>query len=405
MVVINTCSFIESATQESIETILEAARLKKEGACQVLAVTGCFPQRYKNQLVKQMPEVDLFLGTESFLGLAEHISALLSGRKNPKMILNPQPGLWQEPYSRLLTTTPGTAYLKIAEGCSNRCAYCTIPSIRGPFRSRDPKVLFREALALSEQGVRELILIGQDTTAYGADLEQPISFIELIQQLLKIDSLEWLRLLYLRPERINQTLLDLIAGEERICPYLDIPIQHVSDRILKAMNRPSWVKKMLRDLIHKIKETIPQAALRTTLMVGFPGERDKEFEELMRFVSEVEFDHLGVFRYSPEEGTPASGFPDQVPEEISHRRMDLLMARQKEISLKKNQSRIGFLEPVLITGLSPESELLIQGRTRFQAPEVDGVVFITDGEPRTGEIVKVKITEAHPYDLVGVAVE
>ncbi len=181
VVVINTCSFIESATQESIETILEAARLKKEGACQVLAVTGCFPQRYKNQLVKQMPEVDLFLGTESFLGLAEHISALLSGQKSPKMILNPQPGLWAEPYHRLLTTTPGTAYLKIAEGCSNRCAYCTIPSIRGPFRSRDPKVLIREALALSEQGVRELILIGQDTTAYGADLERPISLIELIR--------------------------------------------------------------------------------------------------------------------------------------------------------------------------------------------------------------------------------
>jgi ribosomal protein S12 methylthiotransferase len=404
VVVINTCSFIESATQESIETILEAARLKKEGVCQVLAVTGCFPQRYKNQLVKQIPEVDLFLGTESFLGLAEHISALLSGGKNPKMILNPQPGLWQEPYSRLLTTTPGTAYLKIAEGCSNRCAYCTIPSIRGPFRSRDPEVLFREALALSEQGVRELILIGQDTTAYGADLEHPISIIELTQQLLKNDSLEWLRLLYLRPERINQTLLDLIAREERICPYLDIPIQHVSDRILKAMNRP-YGQKALRDLIQRIKKVVPQAALRTTLMVGFPGEKDKEFEELMRFVSEVEFDHLGVFRYSPEEGTPASGFPDQVPEEISHRRMELLMARQKEISLKKNQSRIGFLEPVLITGLSPESELLIQGRTRFQAPEVDGVVFITDGEPRTGEIVKVKITEAHPYDLVGVAVE
>jgi ribosomal protein S12 methylthiotransferase len=404
VVVINTCSFIESATQESIETILEAARLKKEGACQLLAVTGCFPQRYRNQLVKQMPEVDLFLGTESFLGLAEHISALLSGRKSPKMILNPQPGLWQEPYPRLLTTTPGTAYLKITEGCSNRCAYCTIPSIRGPLRSRDSKILIREARALTEHGVREIILIGQDTTAYGSDFEHPISIIELTQQLLKIDSLEWLRLLYLRPERITQTLLDLIAREERICPYLDIPIQHVSDRILKRMNRP-YGQKALRDLIQRIKKVMPQAALRTTLMVGFPGEKDKEFEELLRFVSEVEFDHLGVFRYSPEEGTPAAGFPDQVPEEISHRRMDLLMAMQKEISLKKNQSRIGSLEPVLISGISPESELLIQGRTRFQSPEVDGVVFITDGEPKVGEIVKVKITEAHPYDLVGVVVD
>jgi ribosomal protein S12 methylthiotransferase len=402
VVVINTCSFIESATQESIETILEAARLKKEGACQVLIVTGCFPQRYKNHLVKQMPEVDLFLGTESFLGLAKHLSALLEKKgKVPKLILKPDSELWAEPHLRLLTTSPGTAYLKIAEGCSNRCAYCTIPSIRGPLHSRDSKILIREAQSLAGQGVRELILIGQDTTAYGTDLKPGISLIELIKSLLNIHSFEWLRLLYLRPERITPGLLDLMAGEERICPYFDIPIQHISNRILKAMNRSHGLK-MLRDLIDKIKKTMPQAALRTTLMVGFPGEKDKDFQELTRFVSEVEFDHLGVFRYSPEEGTPAAGYSDQVPEEISHRRLDFLMKMQEKISLKKNQSRIGSVNPVLVTGLSPQSELLIQGRTRFHAPEVDGVVFITDGEPRVGEIVSVKITEAHTYDLVGV---
>ncbi len=401
VVVINTCSFIESATQESIETILEAARLKKEGACQVLVVTGCFPQRYKNTLVKQIPEVDLFLGTESFLGLAGHLSALLVGRKIPNMILKADPGLWQEPYPRLLTTSPGTAYLKIAEGCSNHCAYCTIPSIRGPFRSRDPKVLIREAQTLAEQGVRELILIGQDTTAYGADLSPTISLIDLINPLLKIDAFEWLRLLYLRPERITPELLDLMAMEEKICPYLDIPIQHVSERILKAMNR-SYRKKALNDLIRTIREQIPQAALRTTLMVGFPGERDEDFEELVQFVSKVEFDHLGVFRYSPEEGTPAASFSDQVPDEGSHHRMDLLMEIQGKISLKKNQSRVGSVEPVLVTGLSPESELLIQGRTRFQAPDVDGVVYITEGDFQVGKIINVEITEAHPYDLVGV---
>jgi ribosomal protein S12 methylthiotransferase len=404
VVVINTCSFIESATQESIETILDAARLKKEGACQVLAVTGCFPQRYKNQLIKEMPEVDLFLGTESFLRVAEHISALLSGGKPPKMILNPNPGLWRESYPRLLTTSPGTAYLKIAEGCSNRCAYCTIPSIRGPFHSRDPKILIREAQTLAGQGVCELILIGQDTIAYGADLAPAIALIDLIELLLKTDSFEWLRLLYLRPERITPGLLDLMAREERICPYFDIPIQHVSDRILKAMNR-SFGQKRLRDLMEKIKKTVPHAALRTTLMVGFPGEEDKDFEELIRFVSDVEFDHLGVFRYSPEEGTPAARYSNQVPKEISHHRMNFLMERQKKISLKKNKHRVGSKEPVLITGLSPESEFLIQGRTRFQAPDVDGVVFITDGEPRIGEIVTVKITEAHPYDLVGVVIK
>lgn len=401
VVVINTCSFIEPAIRESIETILEAARLKKEGACQVLVVTGCFPQRYQNQLIKQLPEVDLFLGTESFSGLAGLLSGLLAGRKTPKMVLKPDPGLWTEPYQRLLTTTPGTAYLKISEGCSNRCAYCTIPSIRGPFRSRDPKVLFQEARTLAGQGVRELIIIGQDTTSYGTDLKQRLSLVGLINHLLRIDSFQWLRLLYLRPERITRDLLNLMAREERICPYLDIPIQHVSDRVLKAMNRP-YGQKRLRDLIQKIRKMIPMAALRTTLMVGFPGERPEDFQELLQFVSEVQFDHLGLFRYSPEEGTTAAGYSDQVPEEIGQDRLDLLMEIQEQISLKKNQRRIGSLEPVLVTGLSPESELLIQGRTRFQAPEVDGVVYITDGRPRVGEIHQVKITEAHAYDLVGV---
>lgn len=400
VILINTCSFIESATQESIDTILEAARLKNEGACQVLVVTGCFPQRYGNQLVEQLPEVDLFLGTDSFSAVADRVSALLAGKKSPKMILEPDPGLWAKPHERLLTTTPGTAYLKIAEGCSNRCAYCTIPSIRGPFRSRGPTVLIQEARALAEQDVRELILVAQDTTAYGSDLVPSQSLNALIKELLKIDSFEWLRLLYLRPERITSDLLALMALEERICPYLDIPIQHVSDRILKAMHRP-YGKKLLKNLIKKIRRTIPEAALRTTVMVGFPGETEEDFQELVALVTETEFDHLGVFRYSPEEGTSAAVYADQVPEEIGKMRQDFLMEKQKEISLKKNQKRIGSVEPVLVTGFSPESDLLIQGRTRFQSPEVDGVVYITEGEPRIGQIIQVKITEAHAYDLVG----
>jgi len=404
VVLINTCSFIESAVEESIETILEAARLKEEGRCQVLVVTGCFPQRYGDQLIEQMPEVDLFLGTESFLGVAKQVSALLAGRKSPKIVLDPDPLLWAEPHHRLLTNSPGTAYIKIAEGCSNRCAYCTIPSIRGPFRSRDLNILIQEAHLLAGQGIRELILVAQDITAYGSDLAQPVSLIDLLKEFLKMDSFKWLRLLYLRPEKITRTLLELIAREEKICPYFDIPIQHVSDRILKAMNR-HYGQKDLMALFKNIHDTIPQAALRTTLMVGFPGETEEDFQELLHFVSEVEFDHLGVFKYSLEEGTPAACYSDQVPGEIGQARMDLIMATQKEISLKKNQRRIGSVEPVLVIGVSPESDLLIQGRTRFQAPDVDGVVYITDGEPKIGDIVKVKITEAHPYDLVGVAVE
>jgi ribosomal protein S12 methylthiotransferase len=403
VVVINTCSFIESATQESIDTILEAARLKEEGVCRALVVTGCFPQRYKNQLVDQMPEVDFFIGTESFLAVADLVSAFLAGKKIPKIILESDSRLWQEPHGRFLTSSAGTAYLKIAEGCSNHCAYCTIPSIRGPFRSRAPKVLIQEAQALAKNGVRELILVAQDTTVYGSDLESPTSLINLLKKVLKIESIQWLRLLYLRPERITPALLTLMSREEKFCPYLDIPIQHVSDRILQAMHRP-YRQNDLKNLIKKIRKRVPRVALRTTVMVGFPGEKEEDFQGLIQFVSEMAFDHLGVFRYSPEEGTPAAGYANPVPEEISQARMDLLMATQTEITLKKNQERIGSVEPVLVTGISPETDLLIQGRTRFQAPDVDGVVYITDGEPKLGEIVNVKITEAHPYDLVGIVV-
>ena len=400
VVIVNTCSFIESATRESIDTILEAVRLKQEGRCRVLAVAGCFPQRYRESLIAQLPEVDLFLGTESFVGIADQVLALLAGDKSETMILRPDPRLWAGPLSRTVTTGKGSAYLKIAEGCSNFCAYCTIPSIRGPFRSRDPGILLQEANNLAEQGVRELNLVAQDTTAYGTDVRPSSSLTALLKALTRIESLAWLRLLYLRPERITRPLLELMAEEEKICPYLDIPVQHISDAVLKRMNRPYRGKK-LRGLISRIRQLLPQAALRSTVMVGFPGEGEREFQELLNFITEVEFDHLGVFPFSPEEGTPAARYADQVPLEISQKRVDLLMERQKEISFKKNRARIGTLEPVLVTGLSPESDLLIQGRTRFQAPEADGVIYLTRGQPRFGEIQMVKITEAHPYDLVG----
>jgi ribosomal protein S12 methylthiotransferase len=404
VILINTCSFIESATQESIGTILEAARLKEEGKCRILAVTGCFPQRYGEALIAQMPEVDLFLGTESFLSLADHLQVLLAREDAPRMVLAPDPELWAAPWKRRLTTTPGTAYLKIAEGCSNRCAYCTIPSIRGPFRSRRPEILLQEARDLVRQGVRELILVAQDITAYGSDAgEGQGALPELIRRLAKIKKLEWLRLLYLRPERITAELLELMAGSPKLCPYLDIPLQHVSGKILKAMGRPLDEKK-LRALIKKIRRYLPQVALRTTFMVGFPGETEEDFAELEAFVSDLAFDHVGVFQYSPEEGTPAAAYKNQIDKEVRENRYARLMKIQEKISLKKNRKRIGSIEAVLVTGLSPESDLLIQGRTRFQAPEVDGVVYITDGNPQPGKIVPVKITEAHAYDLVGVIV-
>ena len=402
VIMVNTCSFIRSAVEESIETILEAARFKEQGLCRVLGVTGCLPQRYREQLVGRLPEVDFLLGTESFGGIAQHVREALTRAGGTTLNLTPDPALWREPWERLLTTPPGTAYLKIAEGCSNRCAYCTIPDIRGPFRSRDPKILVTEAKSLAARGVQELILVAQDTTAYGVDLSRPASLIELIKSLAGIDPIQWIRLLYLRPERVTPQLLKALAGVEKVCPYLDIPIQHASDRILNAMNRP-YRQRDLRGLFRRIRRTWPRVALRTTVMVGFPGEEEGDFQELLNFIEEIEFDHLGVFRYSPEEGTPAALLPGKIAKKTIKKRYDLLLARQKEISWAHNRELVGRLEPVLITGPSSESEWLLEGRTRFQAPEVDGVVYITDGRPVIGEINSVKIIEAHPYDLVGKA--
>lgn len=402
VIIVNTCSFIRSAVEESIETILEAARFKEQGSCRVLGVTGCFPQRYREELVGRLPEVDFFLGTESFPGIARQVREALARAGGTTLDLQPDPGLWSRPWKRVLTTPPGTAYLKIAEGCSNRCAYCTIPDIRGPFRSRDPKILVKEAESLAARGVRELVLVAQDTTAYGADLSRPAFLPDLIRALAGIDSIQWIRLLYLRPERVTPPLLEALAGVEKVCPYLDIPIQHASDRILRAMNRP-YRQRDLRALFRRLRRHRPRVALRTTVMVGFPGEEEGDFQELLGFMEETRFEHLGVFRYSPEEGTPAARLPGRVPKKISKKRYDLLLARQKEIAWSRNREFVGRVEPVLITGPSSESEWLLEGRTRFQAPEVDGVVYITDGHPRIGEINAVKIIEAHPYDLVGVA--
>ena len=307
VIIVNTCSFIRSAVEESIETILEAARFKEQGLCRVLGVTGCFPQRYREELLGPAAGSGFFFRHRILFGDRRHVREALARAGGTTLDLKPDPALWREPWERLLTTPPGTAYLKIAEGCSNRCAYCTIPDIRGPFRSRDPKILVTEAESLAARGVKELILVAQDTTAYGADLSRPASLIELIKALAGIDPIQWIRLLYLRPERVTPQLLETLAGVEKVCPYLDIPIQHASDRILKAMNRP-YRQRDLRALFRRIRRTWPRVALRTTVMVGFPGEEEGDFQELLNFIEEIEFDHLGVFRYSPEEGTPAALF-------------------------------------------------------------------------------------------------
>jgi ribosomal protein S12 methylthiotransferase len=400
VVLVNTCGFIESAVKESIETILEAARLKQEGLCRVLGVAGCLPQRYKESLAADLPEVDFFLGTEALWQVAERVKQALAGKTAPSCDLRPDERLWARPWKRTLTTPPGTAYLKIAEGCSNRCAYCTIPDIRGPYRSRDPETILREAADLGRRGVRELVIVAQDSTAYGLDLPAPYPLSRLIADLAAIEEIRWLRLMYLRPERITLDLLETLAGLDKVCPYLDMPVQHVSAAVLKAMNRP-YRKAALLKLIRRIRRTWPQSALRTTVMVGFPGEGEREFQELLDFVREVEFEHLGVFRYSPEEGTPAAVLPGRADQRTSQKRHGRLMRLQKKISSKNNKGFVGRIEPVLITGPSAESEFLLEGRTRFQAPEVDGVVYITDGKPVIGEINPVRISEANAYDLAG----
>jgi ribosomal protein S12 methylthiotransferase len=395
VVIVNTCGFIESAVKESIETILEAARLKKEGVCRVLGVAGCLPQRYKAPLIKDLPEVDFFVGTEALWQIAERVKKALAGKTAPSFDLRADERLWTRSWQRTLTTPAGTAYLKIAEGCSNRCAYCTIPDIRGPFRSRAPEAVLREAAELGRRGVRELVIVAQDSTAYGRDLAAAYSLGRLITDLAALQEVRWLRLMYLRPERITPDLLEMLAGQEKVCPYLDIPIQHVSAPVLKAMNRPYRRTDLLK-LVRRIRRTWPRSALRTTVMVGFPGEGDREFEELLDFVREV-------VRYSPEEGTPAAGLPGRARSSISRKRHDRILALQKRISLKKNRDLVDKIEPVLVTGPSAESELLLEGRTRFQGPEVDGVVYITDGNPVIGEINAVKITKAYAYDLAGEA--
>jgi ribosomal protein S12 methylthiotransferase len=340
------------------------------------------------------------VGTEALWSLAQRVEQALAGQAASRCDLRPDQRRWSRPWPRTLTTPPGTAYLKIAEGCSNRCAYCTIPDIRGPFRSRDPETILREAADLGRRGVRELVIVAQDSTAYGRDLAVPSSLGRLVTDLAAIREVRWLRLMYLRPERITPELLETVAALEKVCPYLDIPIQHVSGKVLKAMNRP-YRKADLLKLVRRIRRTWPRSALRTTVMVGFPGEGDGEFQELLDFVREVEFEHLGVFRYSPEEGTPAAVFPGRADQRTSQKRYGRLMRLQKKISLKKNQGFVGRVEPVLVTGPSAESEWLLEGRTRFQAPEVDGVVYITDGKPVVGEINPVRITKVNVYDLVG----
>ncbi len=396
ILIVNTCSFIQEATQEAIETILQLIPYRREGRCRLLVVSGCFPQRYGRILEKELPEVDLFIGTGSFHKMPQ----ILKKRRRGKSYLSGKTFLYNDRTPRILSTPFPTAYLKIAEGCSKSCTFCTVPRIRGPYRSRRLSSILREAERLASQGVQELILIAQDTTAYGEDLGGKVSLQKLLRELLRIDGLRWIRLLYGYPKEVYfpNELLDLIAKEDRICSYLDLPIQHIDDEILKRMGRRTKSEE-IRNLLKKIREFIPSITLRTSLIVGFPGEGSSQFESLLEFVKETQFDHLGVFKYSQEEGTPASRLPDQVPEKLKEERFKILMELQRDISLKKYQKKIGERIKVLVEGEGPHIGTL-RGRLESQAPEIDGVVFLK-GKAKPGDWVEAQILEALPYDLIG----
>jgi ribosomal protein S12 methylthiotransferase len=397
VVIINTCAFIQEAVQESIEAILEVAQTKEKRTGTKLIVTGCLPQRYGEELAREIPQVDLWVGTSEF----PRIPWLLRGGESAALIKKPR-YLYDHRTPRMITNIPHSVYVKIAEGCFHACTFCLIPRLRGPYRSREMYSVIQEVDQLVAGGAAEIILVAQDTTAYGADLREKNGLYRLLKELIKISGLQWIRVLYAYPRSDNflPSLLEMIAGEEKICPYLDIPIQHINAKILQRMGRRASERET-RALINRIKKDYPEIHLRTTLMVGFPGEGEREFKELLTFVREAEFTHLGVFTYSPEEGTKAARIKHRIPSKLAAERAARIMELQQGISWKKNKELIGSTLPVLIDGIGSGAKKGLQGRTAFQAPEIDGVVHIKRGKSHGGDMVLVKITHAGPYDLVG----
>ena len=400
IIIVNTCAFIEEATREAIETVLSLAEEKKKGACQYLVVCGCLPQRYKERLVQELPEVDLFLGTGEFQHIARHIKKLEAGRQKKKIFTEHETYLLNPATPRLLATPRYTAYVKIAEGCSHRCTYCTIPKIRGPYRSRPPLSILSEVKDLTCRGVKEINLLAQDTTQYGLNSSYAAGLAGLLKKLVRVPDLRWIRLLYCHPLNITPELVSLLASEQKICSYLDLPLQHMSDPVLKRMGRRITGQR-IEKLLYTLREKVPGIALRTTFMVGFPGETARDFATLLKFVAAFEFEHLGVFRYRDEEGTPASKLSPKVPEKIKEERYHAIMSLQAKISRRKNRGRTGQHIDVLVEGASQKKGFALQGRAVFQAPEVDGMVYIKEGRAAAGSFVKVKITSGLAYDLAG----
>ncbi|MGI6003142.1 MAG: 30S ribosomal protein S12 methylthiotransferase RimO [Lachnospiraceae bacterium] len=398
VIVINTCGFIKDAQEESVETILEMAKLKDAGTCQALIVTGCLAQRFQDDIVREIPEVDAVIGTGSFSKVADAADEALAGHRS---------SLFDSPdkerpadVDRVLTTGGFSSYLKIADGCDKHCTYCIIPTLRGNYRSYPEDFLLRQAKTLAKQGVKELNIVAQETTVYGMDLYGRKMLPDLLEKLCAIDGIEWIRVLYCYPEEITPELIEVIRRQPKICHYLDMPIQHASDRILRQMGRKT-TGAQIRETVEALRKAIPDIALRTTLITGFPGETQADHEILLRFVKEMRFDRLGVFTYSPEDGTPAAAMADQIDEDVKEARRDELMLAQQQIAFEKADSRVGQVLSVFVEGRVPEDDVYV-GRTYMDAPDVDGYIFFeADEELISGDIVRVRVTGARDYDLIG----
>lgn len=398
IIVVNTCCFIHDAKEESIQTILEMAEYKKEGKLKALIVTGCLAQRYQQEIIDEIPEVDAVLGTTSYDHIVEAVEEALAG--NGHVVLEDVDALPDVKEKRLVTTGGHYAYMKIAEGCDKHCTYCIIPKLRGNYRSVPMEKLLAEAKDLADQGVKELILVAQETTVYGKDLYGEKSLHKLLRELCKISGIQWIRILYCYPEEIYDELIQTIKEENKVCHYLDLPIQHASDVVLKRMGRRTS-KAQLVEIIEKLRKEIPDISLRTTLITGFPGETQEQHEELKDFVDEMEFDRLGVFTYSPEEDTPAATMTEQIPEEVKEDRQAELMELQQEIAFDLAEDMVGREVLVMIEGKVADENAYV-GRTYKDAPNVDGLIFInTDEELMSGDFARVRVTGALEYDLIG----
>lgn len=396
ILIVNTCGFIESAKEESVNTILQMSEYKTDGNCKYLIVTGCLSQRYADELAESIPEVDAFVGTEGFTDIAWVLDEVMSGKK----LIHMQKRTEQSMPSRVLTTPDYMAYLKIAEGCDNCCSYCIIPKLRGPYVSRPYEEVIAEAKALAEKGIKELIVVAQDTTRYGEDLYGKLMLPQLLKDLNDIESLKWIRVMYCYPNNFTDELIDAFATLDKVCKYVDIPLQHASNRLLASMNRYD-TKEEVEELLAKLRKRIPGIAIRTTFIVGFPGENEADFEELKDFVAAQRFENAGVFKYSQEEGTVAGAMPNQIPEEIKENRYHELMALQAEISEEIHQNMEDTVLDVIIEGFDEENAELAAARSYREAPEIDGNIFVEGaGNLKIGDCVKVRILQGFTYEMV-----